>query len=242
MAVLAPISWRVPPPHYGPWELFASLLTEGLVARGHEVTLFATGDSLTAGRLVRWCPPAGRRTHPSIPRWPSVSTSRRSSSGPRVRSDPQQLRLPPADLLGLISIPCDNDPWILVGQIVPSTPSTTPAAPTSPSVKPTETRPGLCRDHSSRIDIDEFRFTEPRDYLAFFGRIHPDKGVAEAIEAAQLAGLPLRMAGIVQDQAYFEQEVVPHLDGTGPLRRSRPDRGPVIVPRGRRSAASPDRL
>ena len=51
MAVLAPISWRTPPRHYGPWELFASLLTEGLVARGLDVTLFATGDSLTAARL-----------------------------------------------------------------------------------------------------------------------------------------------------------------------------------------------
>src|SRR5207253_2103245 len=51
VAVLAPISWRVPPRHYGPWELFASLLTEGLVARGHEVTLFATGDSVTKARL-----------------------------------------------------------------------------------------------------------------------------------------------------------------------------------------------
>ncbi len=52
IAVLAPISWRVPPRHYGPWELFASLLTEGLVARGHQVTLFASGDSETSAELV----------------------------------------------------------------------------------------------------------------------------------------------------------------------------------------------
>src|SRR3954449_6689240 len=51
VAVLAPISWRTPPMHYGPWELFASLLTEGLVARGHDVTLFATGDSQTQASL-----------------------------------------------------------------------------------------------------------------------------------------------------------------------------------------------
>ena len=56
VAVLAPISWRVPPRHYGPWEQFASLLTEGLVARGIDVTLFATGDSETAGRLVSVVP------------------------------------------------------------------------------------------------------------------------------------------------------------------------------------------
>ena len=56
MAVLAPISWRVPPRAYGPWEQFASLLTEGLVERGVDVTLFATGDSLTAARLASVVP------------------------------------------------------------------------------------------------------------------------------------------------------------------------------------------
>ena len=56
IAMLAPIAWRVPPRHYGPWERVVSLLTEGLVARGVEVTLFATADSLTRARLVGVCP------------------------------------------------------------------------------------------------------------------------------------------------------------------------------------------
>src|SRR5579862_2608606 len=56
IAVLAPIAWRTPPRHYGPWELFASLLTEGLVAAGVDVTLFATADSLTTARLVSVTP------------------------------------------------------------------------------------------------------------------------------------------------------------------------------------------
>ena len=51
LAVLAPISWRTPPRRYGPWEQFCSLLTEGLVSRGVDVTLFATGDSITRARL-----------------------------------------------------------------------------------------------------------------------------------------------------------------------------------------------
>ena len=51
IAVLAPISWRTPPRHYGPWEQFASLLADGLVAAGHDVTLFATADSLTTASL-----------------------------------------------------------------------------------------------------------------------------------------------------------------------------------------------
>src|SRR3546814_20537643 len=56
IAMLAPISWRTPPRHYGPWELVTSLLTEALVARGVDVTLFATLDSETAGQLAGICP------------------------------------------------------------------------------------------------------------------------------------------------------------------------------------------
>src|SRR5881396_1536748 len=56
VGMLAPISWRVPPRNYGPWEQFASLLTEGLVERGVDVTLFATADSITRARLVGTSP------------------------------------------------------------------------------------------------------------------------------------------------------------------------------------------
>jgi hypothetical protein len=56
LAMLAPIAWRTPPEHYGPWESIASLLTEGLVARGVDVTLFATLDSVTTAALDGVCP------------------------------------------------------------------------------------------------------------------------------------------------------------------------------------------
>ncbi len=51
IAVLSPVAWRTPPRRYGAWETVASNITEGLVARGWDVTLFATGDSVTAARL-----------------------------------------------------------------------------------------------------------------------------------------------------------------------------------------------
>ena len=51
IGMLSPIAWRTPPRHYGPWESVVSLITEGLVSRGHDVTLFATGDSLTQTKL-----------------------------------------------------------------------------------------------------------------------------------------------------------------------------------------------
>ena len=53
--MLAPIAWRTPPRHYGPWEQFASLLTEGLVAAGHDVILFAAADSITTATLSSTC-------------------------------------------------------------------------------------------------------------------------------------------------------------------------------------------
>jgi len=66
------------------------------------------------------------------------------------------------------------------------------------------------------IEMDRFHLKpEPGEYLLFFGRIHPDKGTATAIEVARDAGLPLVIAGIVQDAGYFDRAVKPHLDGEG---------------------------
>jgi hypothetical protein len=68
IAMLSPIAWRTPPRHYGPWENVASLLTEGLVSRGHDVTLFATADSQTSGRLHAVCPQGYEENRSLIPK------------------------------------------------------------------------------------------------------------------------------------------------------------------------------
>ena len=79
--MLAPIAWSVPPKGYGPWELVTHFLTEGLVRRGVDVTLFATGDSCTAGTLSSVCPhPYGEDPKMDAKVW-NACTSRRSSSG-----------------------------------------------------------------------------------------------------------------------------------------------------------------
>ena len=216
MAVLAPISWRVPPRHYGPWELFASLLTEGLVARGVDVTLFATGDSETSARLSSVVP---------------TSWSEDADVDPKVA---ECLHISAvferADEFDIIHNGFDFLPLTYSGLV------TTPVLTTihgfsSPRIVPVyakydsrcayvsisdaDRHPDLtylCTIHHG-IDTDEFALhAEPGGYLLFFGRIHPDKGAAQAIEVARRAGLPLRMAGIVQDQAYFDEAVAPHLD------------------------------
>jgi len=64
------------------------------------------------------------------------------------------------------------------------------------------------------IDTERFALhPDAGEYLLFFGRIHPDKGTAAAISVARTAGIPLIIAGFIQDQAYFDAEVAPHLDG-----------------------------
>ena len=97
VAVLAPIAWRTPPRHYGPWEQFASLLTEGLVAAGHDVTLFATADSLTTATLHGTAPDRLVRGPDDRSEGRRVPPHRRGvRAGRRVRRHPQRLRLPPA--------------------------------------------------------------------------------------------------------------------------------------------------
>jgi glycosyltransferase involved in cell wall biosynthesis len=64
------------------------------------------------------------------------------------------------------------------------------------------------------VRLDEFPFeTDGGEDLLFFGRMHPDKGAAEAIAVAKATGRRLNLYGIIQDQGYFEREVAPHLDG-----------------------------
>ena len=217
VAVLAPISWRVPPRHYGPWEQFASLLTEGLVARGHEVTLFATGDSKTSARLCSVVP-GGWSEDPTID--PKVAECLHISQV-----------FERADEFDIVHNSFDFLPLTYAG--LTATPVvTTIHGFSSPAIVPVyakyngrtayvaisdaDRHPAL--DYVATvhhgIDVGKFEFSSsPGSYLAFFGRIHPEKGVVEAIDAAETAGIPLQIAGIVQDETYFEREVVPRLDG-----------------------------
>jgi glycosyltransferase involved in cell wall biosynthesis len=227
IAVLGSIAWRVPPRHYGPWELFASVLTEGLVARGHDVTLFATGDSETSARLHSVIP-RGWSEDPSID--PKVAEClhiselfERASEFDVIHNSFDFL---PLTYSGLISTP------IVTTIHGFSSPKIVPvfvkynADTFYIAISDADRHPAL--DYLDTVHhgivTDDFAFNPaPGCYLAFFGRIHPDKGVVAAIDAAKQAGLPLRIAGIIQDQAHFDQEIVPRLDGekvqyVGPVR------------------------
>ncbi len=211
------MSWRVPPRHYGPWEQFASLLTEGLVERGVDVTLFATGDSRTASRLASVVP-RGYSEDPEID--PKVSEClhiaqvfERAGEFDLIHNSFDFL---PLTYTGLVATPVlttihgFSSPRILpVYQRYDSTNAYV-------SISDSDRHPSLDYLATIHHGVDTGAFSlhaSPGGYLLFFGRIHPVKGAVEAIDAAERCGTPLVMAGIVQDERYFEELVAPRLDG-----------------------------
>ena len=217
IAMLAPISWRTPPRAYGPWELVTSLLTEALVARGVDVTLFATLDSLTAGTLDGVCP-APYSEDPSIdPKvWEILHVAHVFELAGEFDLIHNQADFIPLAFSRLVDTP-------MVTTIHGfSSPRILPAfrayqdrvhyVAISDADRAPDLRYAATIHHG--IPIEEFPFDpEGSDDLLFFGRIHPDKGVAEAIAAARAAGRRLVMAGIVQDHAYQERMIAPVIDG-----------------------------
>ncbi len=215
--MVAPISWRTPPRHYGPWELFASLLTEGLGAAGHDVTLFATADSITAATL-RATSPAGWSDDPAIE--PKVAECLHIASA-FERADEFDIIHNGFDFLPLTYSDLVDTPVVTTihgfssERIVPvyeRYDATTAYVAISDADRHPRLHYAATIHHG--IDTDAFALHDgPGDHLLFFGRIHPDKGTAHAIEVARRCGRRLDIAGIVQDEEYFSHEVEPHIDG-----------------------------
>ena len=230
VALLGPVAWRTPPRHYGPWELITSLLTEGLVARGVEVTLFATADSVTAATLDGPCPHGYAEDETLDGRvYEALHVSHafgRSAEFDLVHNHLDWLPLAfsrhcRAPLLTTIHGFSDR-------RILPAYQAANSAYV---SISDADRVPEL--DYAATIhhgiDLGTVAFSPSGgEDLLILGRIHPDKGTAEAIEIARLAGRRLTIAGPVQDQCYFSERVQPHVDGdkirylgsVGPERRS----------------------
>jgi glycosyltransferase involved in cell wall biosynthesis len=217
IAMLSPIAWRTPPRHYGPWERIVSILTEGLVQRGIDVTLFATADSQTQGRLHAVCPhpyEEDRELNPKV--WECLHISEVFEHAGEFDLIHNQYDFLPLTYSRLIDTP------ILTTIHGFSSPKIVPVYKKYNghsyyvAISNADRHPEL--DYIATIyhgiPLDEFTFQENSgDYLLFFGRIHHEKGTAEAIQLAQRTGFKLIIAGIIQDQAYFDQQVRPFLDG-----------------------------
>lgn len=217
VGVLAPIAWRVPPRHYGPWEQFAALLTEGLVDRGVDVTLFATADSITRARLVGTAP-TGYAEDPALDAkvWEALHIAAAFE-----RADEFDLIHNGFDFLPLSYSRLVDTPVVTTihgfssERIVPVFERYNDVGhyvAISDADRHERLRYAATIHHG--IDMHAFELGSGEGgYLLFFGRIHPDKGTAEAIDVAERAGLPLIVAGIVQDQGYFDRLVAPRVDG-----------------------------
>lgn len=217
IAVLSPVAWRTPPRQYGAWETVASNITEGLVKRGWDVTLFATGDSITKGKL-----------HAIIPK----GYEEDKTIDPKV-----------AEYLHLSEIFEHAHEFDLIhsnydfmalsfSRIVRTPVLTTIHGFSSPQIMPvykkyknnyfvsisdSDREEGLnyLGTVYNGIDLSLHEFYEKGgESLIFLGRIHPDKGTHLAIEVARKSSRKLVIAGIIQDETYFKEKVEPEIDGS----------------------------
>jgi glycosyltransferase involved in cell wall biosynthesis len=215
--MLAPISWRVPPRHYGPWEQFVSLLTEGLVERGVEVTLFATADSVTTARLVGTAP-TGYSEDPELDAkvWECLHIAAAFERAAEFDLIHNSFDFLPLTYSGLVDTPVVTTIHGFSSERIVPVFERYNARGYYVAVSDADRHARL--DYVATIhhgiDLSAFELGSGEGgYLLFFGRIHPDKGTAAAIDVAERAGLPLVIAGIVQDRDYFERLVEPRADG-----------------------------
>ena len=213
--MLAPIAWRTPPIHYGPWELVTSLLTEGLVARGVDVTLFATLDSQTSAQL-QGISPHGYAEDPSMDGriWEAMHVANALSESKNFDLVHNQLDWLPLAFAAHCAAPMVTTIHGFSGAGI--VPAYKQARSHYVAISDADRSPDL--DYIATIyhgvDLAQLPLnTSPGHDLVVFGRIHPDKGTADAITIAKRAGRRLMICGIVQDERYFTERVKPQLDG-----------------------------
>jgi glycosyltransferase involved in cell wall biosynthesis len=215
IAILSPVAWRTPPRHYGPWEQISSNIAEGLVKKGLDVTLFATGDSVTAGKLDAICEQGyeeDRTQDAKVLECLHISNLMEKANGFDIIHN--NFDFLPLTYSRLIKTP------VITTIHGFSSPRIIPvykkynATNHYVSISNSDRSPEL--DYMSTVynglNTQDFNFVEqPEDYLLYFGRIHHHKGTAEAISIAKKSKRKLLIAGIVQDEGYFKAKIEPEL-------------------------------
>jgi glycosyltransferase involved in cell wall biosynthesis len=217
LAMLAPISWRVPPRHYGPWEQFVSLLTEGLVERGVDVTLFAAADSLTSATLVGTIPTGYSEDQELDAKvWEGLHIATVFERAAEFDLIHNNFDFLPLTYSGLVNTPVVTTIHGFSSEKIVPVFERYGDRGHYVAISDADRHPRLRYEATIHhgIQMDTFPLVRAAgDYLLFFGRIHPHKGAAEAIDVAARVGMPLVLAGIVQDREYFERSVEPRIDG-----------------------------
>ncbi|WP_285055671.1 glycosyltransferase family 4 protein [Pedobacter ginsengisoli] len=216
IAVLAPIAWRTPPRHYGPWEQMASNLAEGLAAAGIDVTLFATGDSITSGKLNAVIDRGYEEDREADAKvLESLHISNVMEQADQFDLIHNHYDFLPLTYSGLIRTPVITTIHGFSSEKIIPVYQKYNASGYYVSISNSDRHPALNYISTvyNGLRTDEFDpGTGQGGYLLFFGRIHPDKGTAEAIQIALNAKHRLIIAGIVQDVNYFREKVEPFLN------------------------------
>lgn len=215
--MLASIAHSVPPRSYGPWEQVASTITEGLVQRGHDVTLFATADSVTAAGLHSEAP-AGYEEDDSVEA--KVFEALHIAAAFERAGDfdiiSNQFDFLPLAFSGLVATPVVTTIHGFSSERIVPVYRRYDAIGHYVAISDADRHPDLTYAATiyHGIDVGQFTFgAGDGGYLLFLGRIHPHKGTREAIEVARRCGMPLVIAGIIQDQEYYAEHVAPYVDG-----------------------------
>lgn len=216
LAILAPVAWRTPPRHYGPWEQIASNIAEGMVKKGLDVTLFATGDSISAGKLDAICKKGyeeDRSQDAKVLECLHISNLMEKASEFDIIHN--NFDFLPLTYSSLIKTPIITTIHGFSSQKIIPVYKKYNSSSHYVSISNADRSPELkyLATIYNGINVDEFEFNPvPEDYLLYFGRIHHDKGTAEAIDIAKKSGYKLVIAGIIQDEGYYKEKIEPRLD------------------------------
>jgi glycosyltransferase involved in cell wall biosynthesis len=225
VGLICPVWFPVPPEAYGGIERVVALLADGLVAAGHEVTLFASGDSQTRARLesVFATAPSEWIGHTFWEMRHAVHAFRHASDFDVINDHTGLLGLA---LGGLVSVPfchtvhgpLEGLPGALYGDVLDVSPRAKLISISMNQRAPKPDFPWIANcPNALDLSMYPFRRKSGGDYLVFLGRMSPDKGAHRAVTVALESGLPLKIAAKCREPAeirYFDEFVRPHLGGS----------------------------
>lgn len=222
VGIVAPVAWRVPPRHYGGWESVAYLHAEGLVRRGHDVTLFASSDSITSAHLESVVPrPLEEDT--SLPRRALETLHLAHALEHAARFD---LLHNHAGVYGTVLSRLSAVP------VVTTLHGSAAEADSRMLYEHYREQPYISISNAERRLAPDLNYLATvyngidttnlppvhgsEGYLLYVGRVARDKGVHNCVRVAQVTSMPLLIAGIVStsDQEYFDREIAPNLDAS----------------------------
>jgi len=221
IAVLSPVWFPVPPTGYGGIEWVVSLLADGLTEAGHDVTLFASGDSRTSATLFSLFSeaPSSEIGQTSAELVHALSCFERAADFDVINDHSGPLAaalggLVPTPVVHTVHGPLDERALRTYRAIAAAAPGVGLISLSENQRRPGPELPWVANIHNA-LDLDAYPFHEDRgDYLLFLGRMSPDKGAHRAIEIAREAGFPIKLAGKKREraeQAYFDEVVSPLL-------------------------------